>query len=100
VARRTREIGVRRAVGATPARIERDVLRRGLRLGAIGLVVGLGFAIALALAVSGLVFGLVAGDVIAFAAAALVLAVAIFSASWFPARRAARVSPMTALRHE
>ncbi|HWT16846.1 MAG TPA: ABC transporter permease, partial [Patescibacteria group bacterium] len=100
VASRTREIGVRLSMGATPARIERDVLRRGLRLGAIGLVVGLVFAIALALAVSGLVFGLVAGDVIAFAAAALVLAVAIFSASWFPARRAARISPMTALRYE
>lgn len=100
VASRTREIGVRLSMGATPARIERDVLRRGLRLGAIGLVVGLVFAVGLALAVSGLVFGLVAGDVIAFAAAAVVLSLAIFGASWFPARRAARISPMTALRYE
>jgi predicted permease len=100
VASRTREIGVRLSMGATPARIERDVLGRGLRLGAVGLGAGLLLAIALAAAVSGMVFGLHAGDLVAFAAAILVLAVAVVAASWLPARRAARISPMTALRHE
>lgn len=100
VASRTREIGVRLSMGATPAHIERDVLRRGLRLGAIGLGLGLMLAVLAAMAASGMIFGLVAGDGIAFAGAGLVLAFAVFVASWFPARRAARISPMTALRHE
>jgi len=100
VASRTREIGVRLSMGATPRRVERDVLARGLRLGGIGLGVGLACAVALAMAISGMVFGLVVGDAIAFAAAALVLAVAVVAASWIPARRAARISPMSALRHE
>lgn len=100
VASRTREIGVRLSMGATPQRIERDVLGRGLRLGAIGLGLGLVLAAMAAMAASGLVFGLVAGDSIAFVGALLVLTLALLAASWFPARRAARISPMTALRHE
>ncbi len=100
VASRTREIGVRLSMGATQTRIEHDVLKRGLRLGSIGLVIGLVFAGMLAVGVSGLVFGLVAGDAIAFVGAAAVLALAIVTASWFPARKASRISPMTALRYE
>lgn len=100
VASRTREIGVRLSMGATQTRIERDVLKRGVRLGVIGLVIGLAFAVLLAFGVSGLVFGLVAGDAMAFVAASSVLGLTIVAASYFPARRAARISPMTALRYE
>lgn len=100
VASRTREIGVRLSMGATPGRITRDVLKRGVRLGGVGLAAGMILAALLSQVASGLVFGLVPSDALAFVAAGLVLATAILLASWIPARRAALVMPAEALRSE
>lgn len=100
VASRTREIGVRLSMGATPERITRDVLNRGIRLGGIGLASGMVLAMLLSQLASGLVFGLVIGDALAFVAAGMVLTAAILLASWLPARRAALVMPAEALRSD
>jgi len=100
VARRTSEIGVRIALGAEPAAVQRLVVGGSLRLAVIGL--GLGFVAALALTrvLRGLLFGVASTDPISYVGAmALLIAVALL-AGWLPARRAARVDPMVALRYE
>ncbi|MDQ6888585.1 MAG: ABC transporter permease [Gemmatimonadota bacterium] len=100
VARRTREIGVRMALGAR----ERDVLRLfvggGLRLTAIGTAIGLLLAIAAARALRSTLVGLSAVDGVTFAGVALVIAAAGLLATWLPARRATRVDPVITLRAE
>lgn len=100
VASRTREIGVRLSMGATPSRIARDVLARGVRLGGVGLGLGMVLAMLLSQLASGLVFGLQIGDAFAFLGAGAVLSAAVVLASWIPARRAALVMPAEALRSE
>ena len=100
--RRTREIGIRMALGASAARIARLVLSRGLIQLGIGLVVGLGGAIGAThlMIKSGLVFRVSAGDPVIFAAiAGLLVTIGLF-ACWLPARRAARIAPTEALRTE
>ena len=100
VARRSREIGVRLALGAAPASVLGMVVREGLVLGLAGVAIGLVGAIALARALSGLVFGVSATDpVTLLAVGALLAAVAAF-ASWVPGRRAMRVDPAVVLRAE
>jgi ABC-type antimicrobial peptide transport system permease subunit len=100
VARRTREIGIRMALGAAPADVLWMVLREGLALGLVGLVVGLALSAGLARLVSGLLYDVQAFDPAVFLIAPLVLVLAILAASWFPARRATRVVPLDALRSE
>jgi predicted permease len=100
VARRTREIGVRMALGANPAGVLSMVMRQGFVIVAIGLVAGTALAAAAAVALRGLLYGITPFDPVAWglAIAAMIMAAAL--ANFLPARRAMRVDPMTALRNE
>jgi predicted permease len=100
VVRRTNEMGVRMALGAQPWDIFRAVMREGGLLTLIGIAIGLGMAVSLARLMSTLLYGLALTDLWIFAAAAAILAVAGFAASYIPARRTMRVDPMVALRYE
>ena len=100
VVQRTREMGVRLALGATPDRVRALVVRDGMRLVAVGLAIGAAGALALSRFVSHLLFGVEARDLATLAASACLLAVVGFVASYIPARRATRVDPMLALRAE
>jgi predicted permease len=100
VSRRTREIGIRMALGATAASVQRLVLREGMRTTAIGLVIGLLMAAGLGKLVSGLLYRVSPFDPVVLAAASVVLCVAAMLASYIPARRATRVVPLEALRSE
>jgi putative ABC transport system permease protein len=100
VQERVPEVGVRLAVGASPWDIVRLILRDGLRLGAIGIAVGLAAAIAGAGALQDLLFQVHPRDPLALLGVAGVLLAATAVAAWLPARRAGRVSPTQALRAE
>ena len=98
VAQRTREIGIRSALGARSGDLMRLMLRQGLVLAGVGLVVGLPIAFAAARLLSGFLLGGSSADPLVFALAAAALTLVTLLASWIPARRAARVDPMVALR--
>jgi putative ABC transport system permease protein len=98
VAARTREFGVRMALGADAGRVRALVLAESARTAAVGLVLGLGAAFWLSRLLTGLVHGVSRTDPLTFAGAAAVLLAATFLASWLPARRATRVEPVEALR--
>jgi predicted permease len=100
VASRTRELGVRIALGATTGRVVGAVLRDGLALAGAGVAIGLVAALWLARLASGLLYGVTAGDVGTRITVAAVLAVATLLACWVPARRASKVDPAVALRSE
>jgi predicted permease len=100
VAQRTREIGVRMALGARPRDIARIVLRHAGRLVLGGLVLGLGLSFALTRLVKSQLVGVSPTDVAAFALGPLILMAVALLASYLPARRAARIDPMVALRSE
>jgi predicted permease len=100
VNRRTREIGIRMALGADRRSVLRLVLRQGLVLTGIGVALGLAAGAAGAQVIRSLLFGVSALDPVAFGAAALLFAVVALAASYLPARRATRVDPMIALRTE
>jgi predicted permease len=100
VSQRSREIGVRLALGADPARVGRMVVASGLRLAAIGIVPGAAGAYAAGRGMSALLFGITPGDPATFAAAVGVVLVMAFAGALVPAVRAVRVSPMSVLRAE
>lgn len=100
VARRTREIGIRMALGAQPGNVLWMILREGAAMLAAGIAIGLVLAIATGRIVSGMLYQVGALDPIAFTLAPLVLGTATLLACWLPARRATRVNPLTALRTE
>jgi predicted permease len=98
VARRTREIGIRMALGAAPQAVLRMVMRQGLVIIGAGLLVGAGLAAIAARAIASGLYGVSAADATAWAAATAVLIAASGLANFVPARRAARVDPSVALR--
>jgi len=100
VAQRTREIGVRMALGADGGHMRRMVLRQVGITTLVGGVIGIGGATALGRGAQSLLFGLQATDPIVFALAAVVLTAVSFAAGYLPARRASRIDPMAALRYE
>jgi predicted permease len=100
VSQRTREIGIRMALGAAPGSVLRMLLGQGLVSVGIGLAVGLVGALALSRFVSGLLFGVAATDPLCFVGSALLLAAVALLASFLPARRATGIDPMLALRAE
>lgn len=100
VSQRTREIGVRMALGARQAQVSRMVLGQGLVLAGVGVTLGLAAAAGLSRLLSALLFGVHPVDPPTYAAVALALAIVALLASYIPARRAARVKPVEALRWE
>jgi predicted permease len=100
VAERTREIGLRMALGAQTRDVLRLIVKQGLALTVVGLGLGLAGAWALTRLIKGYLFGVRATDPMTFAFVALLLALVALVACWMPARRAAKVDPMVALRCE
>jgi len=100
VARRTREIGIRMALGASRASAARLVLREVAQMSGIGLAIGLPAAYGLGRLVESQLYGVKAFDPLVLAIATVLLAIVAFLAAWMPAREAAAVDPMVALRYE
>jgi putative ABC transport system permease protein len=100
VTQRTQEVGVRMALGAQPGDVIRLILKQGLALTLIGVAAGVLGAIAAARVMSGLLYGVSATDPATFVAISLLLAMVALLACYLPARRAAKVEPIAALRHE
>jgi putative ABC transport system permease protein len=100
VSRRTQELAIRMALGADRAAVLRLVLREGLLVASIGVLVGLLAALGLSRVMAGYVYGIRSTDPLTFASAALLLMLVALGACYLPARRAASVDPMKALRSE
>jgi ABC-type antimicrobial peptide transport system permease subunit len=100
VAQRTREIGIRMAIGAAASDVVRLVMRQGLTLVLIGAGIGLAGAIVVSRLIAGVLYGGGANDPLTFAAIPVVLVAVATLATWLPARRAAATDPLTCLRRE
>jgi putative ABC transport system permease protein len=100
VKRRTREIGIRIALGGKPRDVMLLVVGPGMRLAVVGLVIGIAGGLAATRLIRRLLYGVSAPDPLTFTAIALLLAAVALVASWLPARRAVRTDPTTALRTE
>jgi putative ABC transport system permease protein len=97
---RTREIGVRMALGATPSSVRMAVLRRGVAVSGVGLVAGLATAVSFRALATPLLYGITPTDPLTLAGVSLVLLAAGALAAWLPARRASKLDPVRALRWE
>jgi putative ABC transport system permease protein len=100
VAERTREIGIRLALGATPRQVLRWIVVRGIRLAGIGLGIGLVLAFGLARLMASVMFGVSSTDPLIFTGIPALLIVVAVAACYLPSRRATRVDPIVALRYE
>jgi putative ABC transport system permease protein len=100
VAQRTREFGIRMALGSTPRQLEKLVVSRGIKTAMIGLLVGMAGAAALASAVRTMLFGVAPLDPVVMAGVAALLLMVAFIANYVPARRATRIDPLHALHNE
>ncbi len=97
---RTREIGIRLAVGATRGAVVRLILSTGLRLGLIAMALGVPLAVGAAVVLRHQIGGISPFDPVSFIGGAVCVQAALLAACWLPARRAAKVDPMVALRSE
>jgi putative ABC transport system permease protein len=100
VAQRTHEIGIRRALGAADGRVVGMVLKQGMALASAGVVLGTGGALLLTRFLETLLFGIEPTDAVTFASVGAVLVTVALAACYLPARRAARIDPLVALRYE
>jgi hypothetical protein len=100
VARRTREIGIRMALGAERRNVLRMVLRQGITVAAVGAIMGAGASWAVARYLQNLLYGVRPGDPVTLIAVTALLLLVVLAACYVPARRATRVDPLVALRHE
>jgi predicted permease len=100
VSQRVPELGVRLALGAQPGQLQRMVLRQGMTVALVGIVVGVGLAAVVARTMQSIVFGISTRDPITFVLVVVALAAVSAIATYFPARRAAAVDPLEALRQE
>lgn len=100
VQQRTREIGIRMALGASPENVRKMVVLQGMRLASIGVVIGVAAALALTRLMADLIFGVKTWDPLVFISVAILLSAVSWFATYIPARRASRVDPMVALRYE
>jgi predicted permease len=100
VSLRTREIGIRIALGARAGDVLKMIMQQGMGLAAIGLAIGFAAALALTRLMSSVLYGVSATDALTFVVVSLLLTMAVLAACYLPARRATKVDPMVALRHE
>jgi putative ABC transport system permease protein len=100
VQQRTQEIGIRMALGASPENVRKMVVIQGMRLAAIGVVIGVCAALALTRFMSSLIYGVKTWDPVVFVSIAVLLSAVSWLATYIPARRASRVDPMVSLRYE
>jgi predicted permease len=100
VAQRRQEIGIRMALGASAARVQRGVMAKTLRLAVMGIVVGTVASFAMAKGISALLFGTAPTDAVTYAGVVFALGLVALIAGYLPARRASRIDPMQALRSE
>jgi ABC-type antimicrobial peptide transport system permease subunit len=100
ISQRIPELGVRIALGATPAIIMRLIVAQGAKLAVIGLALGIGFALWFARALDGMLFGVAPRDPLTLILVTAVVALAVLLATFIPGRRAVRVDPVIALRAE
>jgi ABC-type antimicrobial peptide transport system permease subunit len=100
VQQRTQEIGIRLALGARLDQVRNMVVAQGMRLAAVGVVIGLGAAYGLTQFISAFLFGVESHDPLTFGGVPLLLGLVALAAIWIPARRASRVELLKALRYE
>lgn len=100
VARRSKEFGLRMALGAQPGNVLSLVMKQGAALTVIGVIVGVGAALGLTRLMATLLFGVQPTDPLTFLSVSAILAVVALAASYIPALRATKVDPMKALRYE
>jgi ABC-type antimicrobial peptide transport system permease subunit len=100
VARRTGEMGIRKALGARPWDVARPILREALTLAAIGVAIGLPVALALVRLIRFIIYGIEPYDPLTMIGTIVIMIAVATLAAWIPARRAAKIDPMEALRYE